>query len=111
MVEHSSWPPDDKSAYLIATLNELVTHILHSVPTGAMYEEVTVVLENRYADHHLAEAFHAQLRRVQHAGKLERESAGSQLRAAVAEAGDSSGTQRKRNVCRWNLLPSNTLIP
>jgi hypothetical protein len=25
----------------------------------------------------------------------------------VAEAGDSSGTQRKGNVCRWKPLPSN----
>jgi hypothetical protein len=25
----------------------------------------------------------------------------------VAETGDSSGTQRKGNVCRWKPLPSN----
>jgi hypothetical protein len=49
---------------LIATLNEPTAHILHSVPTGAKYKEVTVVLEDRYVDHHLEEAFHAQLRRV-----------------------------------------------
>jgi hypothetical protein len=31
------------------------------------YEDVTAVLENSYGDHHLAGAFHAQLRRAQHA--------------------------------------------
>jgi hypothetical protein len=25
---------------------------------------------------------------------------------AVAEVGDSSGTHRKGNICRWKLLPS-----
>jgi hypothetical protein len=36
----------------------------------------------------------------------ERESAGIQLSVAVAEAGDSSGTQRKGNTRRWKPLPS-----
>jgi hypothetical protein len=42
--------------------------------------------------------------------------AGRQLRVAVlrseklvAEARDSSGTQRKGNACRWKPLPSNTV--
>jgi hypothetical protein len=37
---------------------------------------------------------------------VERESAGSQLRAAVAEARDSSGTQRKKNVRRYQATAS-----
>jgi hypothetical protein len=70
MVEHKGWTPGDKASYLIAALNEPGTHMLHSIPTGATYEEVTAVVENRYGDHHLAEASHAQLRRrVQHAGE------------------------------------------
>jgi hypothetical protein len=41
-----------------------------------MYEEVTEVLENRYGDHHLEEAFHAQLkRRIQHVRESLQESA------------------------------------
>jgi hypothetical protein len=50
-------------------LNEPAAHILYSVPTGAKYKEVTVVLENHYGDHYLAETFHAQLRKSQHARK------------------------------------------
>jgi hypothetical protein len=48
---------------LIAALNEPAAHILQSVPTRATYEEGTVALENRYDDHRLEEAFHAQLKR------------------------------------------------
>jgi hypothetical protein len=61
MAEHNGWTPGDKAAYLTVTLNEHAAYILHSVPTGAMYKEITAVLENPYADHHLEEAFHAQL--------------------------------------------------
>jgi hypothetical protein len=69
VVEHNGWTPADKTTYLIAALNEPTANILHSVPTGTTYEEVTEVLKNCYSDHHLAEAFHAQLRRsVQHTG-------------------------------------------
>jgi hypothetical protein len=63
MVEHNDWTPCNKAAYLIAALNEPAAHILYDVPTGVMYEEVTVALENRYSDHHLDEAFHTQLKR------------------------------------------------
>jgi hypothetical protein len=37
----------------------------------------------------------------------ERESAGSQLRVAVAEAGDSSGTQRKGNATQLEAATKN----
>jgi hypothetical protein len=69
MAEHNGWTPEDKTAYLISALNEPAALIVHSIPTRAKYT-VTAVLENRCGDHHLAEAFHAQLRRrVQHAGE------------------------------------------
>jgi hypothetical protein len=42
-----------------------------------------------------------------HYQRAKRESAGRQFRAAVAEAGDSWRTQRKRNVRGWKPLPSN----
>jgi hypothetical protein len=62
-MEHNSWTPGDKAACVINALNEPATHGQESVPTGSKHEEVIVVLENQYGDHHLAEAFHAQLRR------------------------------------------------
>jgi hypothetical protein len=67
MVEHNGWKADDKTACQIAALHKPAAHILHSVPSGGKYEEVTAVLENRYGEHHLVEAFRARLRRrVQH---------------------------------------------
>jgi hypothetical protein len=73
MVGHNGWTPGDKATYLIAALNEPAANILHGIPTGVTYEAITVMLENHYSDHHLAETFHTQLRRrVQHS----RESAG-----------------------------------
>lgn len=59
-----------KAAYLTVTLNEHAAYFLHSIPTVAIYTELTAVLENRYADDHLEETFHAQLRSVQHPGKI-----------------------------------------
>jgi hypothetical protein len=38
--EHNGQTPGDKAEYLIAGLNKPAAHILHSVPTGATYEEV-----------------------------------------------------------------------
>jgi hypothetical protein len=53
--------------YETAALNELATHILHGVSTGATYKEVSPVLEKPYGDHHLEASIHAQLkRRTQH---------------------------------------------
>jgi hypothetical protein len=65
--EYNGWTPGDGAADLISALNEPAALCF---PTGATNEGVTAVLENCYGDHHLAEAFHAQVRgRVQHAGK------------------------------------------
>lgn len=69
MTEHNGWTLSNKAVYLTATLNKPAAHILHSDPTGAKYEEFAAVLENHYVDHHLAETFHAQLRRTEHAGE------------------------------------------
>jgi hypothetical protein len=60
----------NKAAYLVAALNEPLHTFYIASPFQMKYEEVTVVLKNCCRDHHLAEAFHAQLRRrVQHAGE------------------------------------------
>jgi hypothetical protein len=70
MAVHNGRIPSDKASYLIAALNEPAAHSLHSDLNGAKYEEVTAVFEIRYRGHHLAEKFHAQLKRkVQHAGE------------------------------------------
>jgi hypothetical protein len=62
MAEHNGWTSGEKAAYMIVTLTEHATHILHSIPSGVMYKETTAVFENWYGDHHLEEAFQAQLR-------------------------------------------------
>jgi hypothetical protein len=43
-------------------LKEMAAHILHGIPTGAMYEEVTEICENHDNDHRLEAAFHSQLK-------------------------------------------------
>jgi hypothetical protein len=63
VVEHNYWTPSKKATYLISASNDPAAHILYGVPTGAMYEEVTEVLENRYSDHYLEAVFHSQLKR------------------------------------------------
>jgi hypothetical protein len=59
VAENNYWMPHKKATYLINALNELPTHILHSIPTGVMYKEVTERHENHYNDHHLEAAFHS----------------------------------------------------
>jgi hypothetical protein len=63
VVDHNYWTPNEKASYMIAILNEPAAYILHGVPTGATYVEVTEALGNRYSDHHLKAAFHSQLKR------------------------------------------------
>jgi hypothetical protein len=63
MTEHNYWTPHERASYAITALNELATHILHGVPTGATYEEVIEVLQNCYGDHHLEAAFYSELKR------------------------------------------------
>jgi hypothetical protein len=62
VAEHNNWTPCDKATYPIALI-EPAAHILDVIPSGAMYEEFTSALKNHYGDHHLEEAFHAQLKR------------------------------------------------
>jgi hypothetical protein len=70
IAEHNGWTLSDKALY------ESIAHVLQSVLIGTKCEEVAAVLENSYRDHHLAEGFHGQLRRmVQHAGESLEESA------------------------------------
>jgi hypothetical protein len=62
--EHNHWTPHERTTYLITALDEPTAHILHSVFTVAKYKEVTAALEICYGGYCLAEAFHAQLRRM-----------------------------------------------
>jgi hypothetical protein len=59
VAKHNDWTPVGKTAHLRTALNETTAHILQSVPAGAKYQEVTVVLEVRYGFHYLMEEFHA----------------------------------------------------
>jgi hypothetical protein len=63
VAEHKDWVPLKKATHLIATLNEPAAHILHVVPTGAMYREVTEVLASHCSYHHFEEVFHPWLKR------------------------------------------------
>jgi hypothetical protein len=50
---------DHTSAQLLDGLRE--SHILHGIPTGVTYEEITGALENCYGDNHLEALFHSQV--------------------------------------------------
>jgi hypothetical protein len=54
--------PATRPLYLIVGVKEPATNIVRNVLTGAKYEEVVGVLENRHGIHHLVEAFRARLR-------------------------------------------------
>jgi hypothetical protein len=56
--KHNYWMSHKKATYPSNVLNELPAHILHGIPTGAMYKEVTERHEN-YNDDHLEAAFHS----------------------------------------------------
>jgi hypothetical protein len=63
VVDHNYWTTHEKTTYLIAALNKVAACTLHGIHTGAMYKEVTDVLENHCGDHHLEAAFLFQLKR------------------------------------------------
>jgi hypothetical protein len=48
---------------MITASNKPASQILHGIPTGATYEEVTEALGNRCVDNHLEAVFHSQLKR------------------------------------------------
>lgn len=69
MTEHNYLTPHRKATYQITALNEPPAHILHEVPTGVSYEEVTEELENHCSNHHLEAALHSQQKRTQLVGE------------------------------------------
>jgi hypothetical protein len=84
MAERNGQTSGDKAVYLIICANKLAAHILYSVPTGANYEEVAAMLENRYGVHHLMEAFSAELSKgVYHDGNTMQEFTAAIDRLAV----------------------------
>lgn len=62
-MEHNYWVPCKKATYLMTIFSDPAAHIVHDVPTGVIYEEVTEVFQNCHSDHHLAAVFHSQLKR------------------------------------------------
>jgi hypothetical protein len=59
VARHNYWMPHKRATYPINALDELLAHILHGIPIGAMYKEVTQRRENNYNDDHLEAAFHS----------------------------------------------------
>jgi hypothetical protein len=60
VAQHNHWSPQEKSAYLITTLKDRVTDVLHGIPTNATYEETLQALEDRFGGQHFAAAFRQQ---------------------------------------------------
>jgi hypothetical protein len=60
----------EKSTYLITSLQARATDVLHGIPKSATYEETLQALEERFGDQHFAAAFRSQLKtRTQKAGE------------------------------------------
>jgi hypothetical protein len=59
-----------KAADLLTILQGQAANIIHSVPTGAAYQDTISALEGRYGDHQLTAAYQSQLKaRMQLSGK------------------------------------------
>jgi hypothetical protein len=68
---HSTRTYREKAAHMLVVLQEQTADHLHSVPSGAAYEDIVRALEGRYGDHQLAAAYRSQLmNRIQLSGKL-----------------------------------------
>jgi hypothetical protein len=61
VVEYN-WAPHENAIHLLAALQGQATEVLCNVPTEAMYEETIRAFEGHYGDHHLATAYHSQLK-------------------------------------------------
>jgi hypothetical protein len=62
VVECNCWTLLEISTYLIAALQGRATDVLHGVPKGATCEEAFEILDDRFADQHLAAAYRSQLK-------------------------------------------------
>jgi hypothetical protein len=57
VAEHNCRMQQEKSTYLITTLQGRATDVLHGVPKEATYEKTLEALEDLFRDQHLAAAF------------------------------------------------------
>jgi hypothetical protein len=70
VAEHNCWTRQEKSTYLITSLQSWATDVLHGIPKSATYEETLQALEERFGDQHFAATFCSQLKtRTQKAGE------------------------------------------
>jgi hypothetical protein len=61
VAEHNCWAGQEKSTYLITSLQGLATDVLHRIQKSAIYDETLQALEERFRDQHFAAAFRSQL--------------------------------------------------
>jgi hypothetical protein len=62
VAEHNCWTRQEKSTYLITSLQGQATDVLHGIPKSATYEETPQALEERFGDQHFAATFRSQLK-------------------------------------------------
>jgi BMFP domain-containing protein YqiC len=76
VARHYKWAHCVKATRLVAALQGEASDVLHGVPERAMYEETVEALEDRFGYHHMAAAYHSQLKaRTQDDGESPQESA------------------------------------
>jgi hypothetical protein len=59
---HNGWAGLEKAKNLLSILQGQSTDILHSVPAGAIYEDIVGALKGRYKDHQQLAAYRYQLK-------------------------------------------------
>jgi hypothetical protein len=57
VAEHNCWTRQEKSTYLITTLQGRATDVLHGIPKGRIFEETLEVLQDCFGDQYLAAAY------------------------------------------------------
>jgi hypothetical protein len=62
MTVHNKWAPPEIATHLLSVLQKQAANILHGVAIEATYKEIIEALESYYRDHHLAAAYHSQLK-------------------------------------------------
>jgi hypothetical protein len=66
VTKHSCWMHQEKSTYLIDTLQGWATVVLHGVLKGATYEEILEALDDHFGDQYLAAMYCSQLQTRTH---------------------------------------------
>jgi hypothetical protein len=59
VAEHNCLTCQEKSTYLITTMQVQATKVLHGIPKGATYEETLEALQDCFWDQHLGAVYHS----------------------------------------------------